>query len=174
MIMQARLSRVGRRGPQDTLLLHYSRRLVVVVRNFPLLAGPGDIVRDDLLDRKLRRPAEPPQFEGIRDGVPRVPDTELAPERRGEVHAGRGRDNARELQHGYAAPPAHIEDFEVALRAFEYEQMRRSHIADMDVVAELFSVFVNDRRLVIQQALREGAADAGIGVVDRVPRTLHD
>ena len=73
-----------------------------------------------------------------------------------------------------ALPPPTLKTRPAARSSVKHEHVGVHHVVDVDVVADRPAVLVEGRRLAQQVAQAEDAARAGVGVVDRLPRTLDD
>src|SRR5215203_3132187 len=143
-----------------------------VLSDRPLRSHPIKVAIYPPAQIRARCKSERPKARGIGDQGPHLARPELAWKKRRDRLAQAIREESGQVPYGDRLPGPNVEDLPIRARIDGYEQVRPRHVLDEDQIARLPAILVDDRRQIIGEAGAEDGDDPGIGVEQRLPRTV--
>ncbi len=166
------MSGLGADALDDALGAQTSFGLGEVVVDGSLGLDPVDVATDALLERGLRLVTNCADAGDVGDERTDFAGAELAAGERLKLYAKAIRDDAGEVADAGGAPAAHVDGQAIERVRGGDEEVGAGDVFHEAKVPGLTAVLVHDRRQLVEEARAEDGDDAGIGVEERLARTV--
>src|SRR4030095_7143462 len=149
-------------------------RFVEVIANVGLRANPVDVALDPFFELNLRLVASCANFRGVAREMPHLAGTKLAAYFRFNVDLEQARKDLRDLTDRRSLAAADVDCLALELVRLRGEQIRARDVFNKREIARLFAIFVEDGRQIVEQARAENCDHAGVGIKNRLARSVGE